>query len=120
MSNQYRATSPAAIAAYGDGVLELDLSRWDEDDALRSGVLELVPRPYRVLVDNYNVDGVPVPMDAVIEAAFPVELEASLINGGVLARARRDAHATVDVEDGEAEATPPKRKKAAAPAEPKE
>ncbi len=120
MTNQYRATSKAAIAAYGPDVVELDLSPADEGDVLGSGVLALEPRPYRVLVDNYNVDGVAVPEGSVIEGTYLREIEESLIAGGVLERARRDAHPTVDVgSDDEAEATPPKRKKAA-PAEPKE
>ena len=101
MTNQYRASSKAAIAAYGPDVVELDLSPADEGDVLGSGVLALEPRPYRVLVDNYTVDGVPVPEGAVIEATYPVEIEEGLIAGGVIERARRDAHPTVDVHDVE-------------------
>jgi hypothetical protein len=117
-TNQYRATSKAAIAAYGPDVVELDLSPADEADRLGSGVLALEPRPYRVLVDNYAVDGVAVPEGSVIEATYPREIEEALIGGGVLERARRDAHPTVDVhpDDEPAEADKPKRAKKAAPA----
>lgn len=97
MSNQYRAHGTAGVAAYGADVVDLELDRWTEDDLLRSGVLELVPRPYRVLVDTYSVDGVPVPEGEVIEAAYQVEIEAALVDGGVLERCRRDAHATVEL-----------------------
>lgn len=129
MSNQYRATSGAAIAAYGADVLELDLSPTEEADLLGSGVLALVPRPYRVMVDNYSVNGEPVPEGAVIDAVFLVEIEAALLSGGVLERTRRDAHPTVEgvadpaavLEADPAEAPKPKRKKAAPLAEsPKE
>jgi hypothetical protein len=111
MSNQYRATSRSAVAAYGPDVVELDLAPADEADRLGSGVLELVPRPYRVLVDNYSVDGVAVPEGAVIEATYLREIEESLIAGGVIERARRDAHPTVDVhpDDEQAEAEPVKK-----------
>ena len=119
MTNQYRATSPAAIAAYGDGVIELDLSPSDEADRVGAGVLELAPRPYRVMVDNYSVDGVPVPMDSVVELALPVEHEQALVDGGVLSRARRDAHPTVEVGD-DAEPVKPARKNKAVQADNKE
>jgi len=122
MTNQYRATSTAARAAYGPDVVELDLAADHEGDVLGSGVLQLEPRPYRVLVDNYSVDGVPVPEGAVIEATYRREIEESLLAGGVIERARRDAKPTVDVheDDEHAKADEPKRpaKKAAKAATP--
>lgn len=128
MSNQYRAKGAAAVAAWGEDIVELDLDPAYERDLVGNGVLEVVPRPYRVLVDTYSVGGVPVDQGAVIDAVFPVEIEAALLSGGVLERTRRDAHPTVDgvvdpaaVLDSPEPETPKRtRKKAATTAEPKE
>lgn len=79
--NRYRALTPAAVAAYGDGVLELDLSPTAEADALGSGLLELVPRTYRALSNNYRV-----PQDETFDATYLVEVEAALIQGGHIER----------------------------------
>lgn len=86
MTNLYRALSPAAVAAYADGVFEWDFTVVDELDALDRGVLELVPRPYRVLSSNYTIQGWMVPQDAVVTASFPIEIEAALVAGGHIVR----------------------------------
>lgn len=89
-SNQYRASGPWA-AKHGDEVLDLELGVAEEADLLARGELEIVPRQYRVLSENYQV-----PQGEVFEGAFPIETEAALINGGHIERVRRDAVPTVD------------------------
>ena len=79
--NRYRARTPAAVGAYGDGVLELDLSVDAEANALAAGLLELVPRRYRALSDNFKV-----PQNEIFEDTFLVEIEAALIQGGHIER----------------------------------
>lgn len=81
---------------FEEGVFEREFSVSEEQDWLNRGFLELVPRPYRVLTDNYTILGWPVPQNAVVEATFPIEVEAALIAGGHLERVRRDAHPTVE------------------------
>lgn len=108
--NQYRAIHPSFVALHGEDVFDADLSVVEERDALRRGFLEIVPRPYRVMHDNYTVDGKPVPREAVIELALPVEHEAAMLDGGHLERVRRDAHPTVEVAaDPDPEPEPAKR-----------
>lgn len=99
MTNQYRALHPSYVAQYGEEVVDLDLSAAEERDHLNRGFLEIAPRPYRVLIDHYTIDGHPVDQGAVVELALPAENEAGLIAGGVLERTRRDASPTVDVEE---------------------
>lgn len=82
MTNTYRALTPAAVAAYSDGVFELDLSPAQERDLLDSGLVELAPRRYRVLSNNFAAGE----QDAEIEAAYLVEIEDALISGGHLER----------------------------------
>lgn len=82
MSNTYRALTPAAVAAYSDGVFELDLTPVQERDLLDSGLVELAPRKYRVLSNNFAAGK----QDTEIEAAYPVELEQALLAGGHLER----------------------------------
>jgi hypothetical protein len=79
--NTYRATTPAAVAAFSDGVFERDFTPSEEKDWLDSGVLELVPRTYLVRSDNYQV-----PLGQTFEAAFLVEIEAALVAGGHIER----------------------------------
>lgn len=82
MSNTYRALSPAAVAAYAEGVFERDFTPSQEQDVLNSGLIELVPRKYRVLSNNFAAGE----LDSEIEAAYPVEIEQALIQGGHIAR----------------------------------
>jgi hypothetical protein len=53
--NTYRALTPAAVAMFADGVLDLDLTKSQEADYLAAGLLELVPRKYRAVSNNYAV-----------------------------------------------------------------
>lgn len=107
--NQYRAVTPAAVGMFEDGIFERDFTPTEEQDwCFNRGLLEIVPRPYRVLSDNYTIEGWPCPQGAIVTAAFPIEIEAALIAGGHLERARRDAQPTTGVSGDEAEPeTPP-------------
>lgn len=102
--NLYRAATPRGVSIYGDDELELTLTADEERDALRDGHLVQVARPYRVISSRFTVKGAPVWRGAVIEAAFPVEIEAALIAGGHIERSRRDAKPTFPPPDPEAEA----------------
>ena len=98
MTNQYRAVSRFGEARYGTEVFEADFTVAEELDLLDRGALVIEPRPYRVLSDNYTIEGQPIWRDAIVEAGFPIEIEQMLVDGGHLERVRRDAHPTVDVE----------------------
>lgn len=82
MTNLYRPTSDRGEAIYGTDDVELDLSAPDEADLVAAGHLEIVPRPYRVLVNNY-AEG---EQGDVVDLALPVENEAALVGGGILER----------------------------------
>ena len=82
MTNTYRPLSVAAKSQYGDGVFDLDLSVMGEKDALDGGHLEIVPRKYRVLSDNYTAGK----QGEVVELALLKENDAALIQGGHLER----------------------------------
>jgi uncharacterized lipoprotein YddW (UPF0748 family) len=83
MTNTYRACSPAGKAAFGDDTFEADYSPAEEQDWLNGGVLELVPRTYRVLSDNYAA---PVPQGETFEAVYLREHEEALVAGHHLIR----------------------------------
>jgi hypothetical protein len=82
MSNTYKATSVVGEHYFGEGVTEHDLSPVEERDALNSGHLELVPRKYRVLSDNYTAGK----QGDVVELALLKENEAALMQGGHIER----------------------------------
>lgn len=79
--NTYKALSKAAEAAFAPGVFEREFTPTEERDWLASGLVEIVPRAYRVLSDNYER-----PQGEVFDAAFLVELEAALISGSHIER----------------------------------
>ena len=81
MANTYRALTPAAVGAFDEGVFERDFTVVEEKDWLDSGLVELVPRTYRVLSANYAV-----PQGQTFEAAMLKENEAALIAGGHIER----------------------------------
>ena len=85
--NTYKATSPAAVAAFADGVFERDFSVSEEQDWLASGLVELVPRTYRVLSNNYEAGG----QGDLVELALLKEHEQALIQGGHLERVDKPA-----------------------------
>lgn len=82
MSNTYKATSPAAVAAFAEGVFEQEFTAVEEKDHLSSGLLELVPRTYRALSNNYAA----AEQGKTFEAAYLVENEQALIQGGHIER----------------------------------
>lgn len=82
MSNTYRAKTPAAIGAFAAGVFEREFTPMEERDWLDSGLLELVPRTYRVLTNNYSAAA----QGETFQAALLVEQEAALIQGGHIER----------------------------------
>lgn len=82
MSNTYKATSVVGEHHYGEGVVDLDLSPDEERDALSGSHLEIVPRRYRVLSDNYTAGE----QGAVVELALLKEHESALIQGGHIQR----------------------------------
>lgn len=82
-ANTYRPVSDRAKALYGEDDFEAEFSAADERDHLNGGHLEIVPRPYRVLSDNYTAGK----QGEVVDLALPVEIEAALVSGGHLERA---------------------------------
>lgn len=87
MSNTYKALSPAAVAAFADGVFEREFTPSEEKDHLASGLIELVPRTYRALSNNYAAAA----QGETFEAAYLVENEAALIQGGHIERVGKPA-----------------------------
>jgi hypothetical protein len=81
MANTYRALTPAAVGAFAEGVFEREFTATEEKDWLDSGLIELVPRTYRVLSANYAVA-----QGQTFEAALLKENEAALISGGHIER----------------------------------
>ena len=90
--NTYEATSPAAVAAFADGVFERDFSPAEEQDWLGSGLLEIVPRTYRVLSNNYEAGK----QGALVELALLKEQEQALISGGHIERVDKPAAKAAD------------------------
>lgn len=83
MTNRYRILSVVGKATYGDEEqVDLDLSPSAEKDELDNGHLELVPRTYRVLSDNFSGG----PQGSTYDAVFRVETEQALIQGGHIER----------------------------------
>ena len=81
--NTYRPVSDRAKALYGEDDFKAEFSASDERDHLEGGHLEIVPRPYRVLSDNYSAGK----QGEVVDLALPVDIEAALVSGGHLERA---------------------------------
>lgn len=82
MSNTYRALSILAKSEHGEDPVDLDLTVMEERDALEGGHLEIAPRKYRVLSDNYEAGK----QGAVVDLALLKENEAALIAGGHIER----------------------------------
>jgi len=79
--NTYRPLSAYAKAVYGESDIEREFSVSDERDMLAAGHLEIVPRTYRVLSDNYGPG-----QGKTFEGSMPIEQEAALISGGHIER----------------------------------
>lgn len=97
MANTYRALSQAAVAAYEDDVFVREFTVTEEQDALNAGLLEIVPRTYEVLSNNFDAAA----QGETFEGAFFIETEAALIAGGHIKRV--DTDADLDVLRDEAE-----------------
>ena len=80
--NTYRATSVYGEATFGPDVFEQEFSVADEGDHLGAGHLEIVPRTYRVLSNNFAA----AEQGETLELALLVEHEAALILGGHIER----------------------------------
>ena len=87
MTNTYKAISAIGEHYFGEGVTEHDLTATEEQDALTGKHLEIVPRTYKVLSDNYEAGK----QGEEFERAYPVELEAALISGGHIERVDKPA-----------------------------
>jgi hypothetical protein len=87
MTNTYKALSDVGEHYFGKGVVEADLSPAEEQDALGGGHLEIVPRKYRVLSDNYEAGK----QGDVVDLALLVEHESALLQGGHIERVDKPA-----------------------------
>jgi hypothetical protein len=85
--NTYKALTTAAVAAFADGVFEREFTATEEQDHLGSGLLELVPRTYRVLSNNYAAGK----QGDLVELALLVDHESALIQGGHIERVDKPA-----------------------------
>jgi len=86
-ANTYRPVSDRAQALFGKDAFEAEYSASEERDQLEAGHLEIVPRPYRVLSNNYSAGK----QGDVVDLALSVENEAALIQGGHIERADKPA-----------------------------
>jgi len=82
MPNTYRAVSDRAKSLHGEEPFEADLPATEERDQLEGGHLEIVPRTYRVLVNNF-AEG---EQGSTVDLALVVENESALLAGGILER----------------------------------
>jgi hypothetical protein len=82
MANTYKPTSAVGEHYFGADEFEADFTPVEERDWLDGKHVELVPRTYEVLSDNYSGGE----QGSEIEAAFVVEIEAALVSGGHLKR----------------------------------
>jgi hypothetical protein len=85
--NTYKPVSDRAKALHGDEPFEAEYTAVEERDQLEGGHLEIVPRPYRVLSNNYSAGA----QGDVVDLALPVENEAALIQGGHIMRDEKPA-----------------------------
>ena len=83
MSNTYRAVSDYGKAVFGEEPFDREFTVSDEADHLNAGHLELVPRTYRVLSNNYSA----AKQGGTFLGAFVVDHESALIQGGHIERA---------------------------------
>lgn len=105
MTNTYRAMSPQAEAAFQPGVFEADFTVMDEKDHLDGGLLELVPRAYRVLSNNFSGG----PQNSTYDATFRREIEEALIAGGHIERVDPPAEKAPPVDEPPADALAAKK-----------
>jgi hypothetical protein len=89
MTNTYKPTSAYGRAIFGDDVFDGDFDAAEEKDHLDGGHLEIVPRKYEVLSDNFSGGR----KGSEYTAALVKDVEAALLAGYHLRRA--DAAAKV-------------------------
>jgi hypothetical protein len=82
MINTYKATDEYGRAIFGEDVFDADFAAGEEKDHLDGGHLEIVPRNYTVLSDNFSGGA----KGETYSAALLKEIEAALIAGGHIAR----------------------------------
>ncbi len=82
MTNTYKAVSEYGRAIFGDDVFDGDFDAAEEKDHLDGSHLEIVPRKYKVLSNNFT-DG---EMGSEYVAALPKGREDLLLQGGHLRR----------------------------------
>lgn len=87
MPNNYRPVSDRAKAIHGVEPFEADLSAVEEADEIGAGHLEIVPRTYKVLTNNFAGGE----QGETVDLALLVEEEAALIQGGHLERVDKPA-----------------------------
>jgi hypothetical protein len=85
--NTYKALTTAAVAAFADGVFEREFTAVQEKDALDAGLLEIVPRTYKVLSNNF-AEGA---QGDEVQLALLVEQESALLQGGHIERVDKPA-----------------------------
>jgi hypothetical protein len=85
MANTYRAVSDRAKALHDPAEFEADLTPADERDQIEAGHLEIVPRPYKVLSNNFSAGK----QGDAVDLALLVEQEAALIQGGHIERVEK-------------------------------
>lgn len=88
MSNRYRVLLPLLVhtedAAYGQGEdFEKEFSEEDEAENLNSGLLEIVPREYKVIGGSVVHEA---PPGETFTAALRIGEEAALVAGGHIER----------------------------------
>lgn len=88
--NTYRAISDRAKALHDPAEFEADLSATEEADELSGGHLEIVPRPYKVLSNNFSAGK----QGDTVDLALLVEQEAALIEGGHIERVDKPGKST--------------------------
>lgn len=82
MTNQYKALSEYGRAIFGEDVFDADFAAGEERDHLDGGHLEIVPRDYEVVSDNFSGG----PKGSFYRAALVKEIEAALVGGYHLKR----------------------------------
>lgn len=82
MTNTYRPVSEYGKAQWGPDVFDGDFTVTDEKDHIDGGHLEIVPRKYTVLSDNFSGG----PQGGEYMGALRKEIEAALIQGGHIQR----------------------------------
>ena len=82
MANKYRAVSDYGKAVFGEEPFDAEFTAAEEGDHLNAGHLEIVPRTYRVLSNNYSAGK----QGEAVSLALLVDHESSLIQGGHIER----------------------------------